>query len=146
MVCPAVQAELQWKNRTWGSTMQLIRELYREQCLAFSEVDFVATWFYDPGGCMCGLHRHNCRGMQAERMLGLVSAMKEEAAAAIPNLRRVDVDTWATWVSTSEFRGIRPKFRRQLGLNFLLWGRCSRAARAHRRLRPGPTATSSLTS
>ena len=36
--------------------------------------------------------------MQAERMLGLVSAIKEEAAAAIPNLRRVDVDTWATWV------------------------------------------------
>ena len=98
VVCPAVQAELQWKNRTWGSTMQLIRELYREQFLAFSEVDFVATWFYDPGGCMCGLHRHNCRGMQAERMLGLVSAMKEEAAAAIPNLRRVDVDAWATWV------------------------------------------------
>eukprot|EP01043_Picozoa_sp_COSAG02_P056457 COSAG02_NODE_6695_length_3418_cov_1.764086_4_plen_328_part_01 len=98
VVCPAVQTQLRWKNYTWNSTMQLIRDLYREQFRAFSEVDYVTTWFYDPGGCMCGLHRHNCQGMQSERMLGLVKAMKEEAQMAIPNLRRVDVDTWATWV------------------------------------------------
>ena len=98
VVCPAVQTELQWKNSTWNSTMQLMRDLYREQFRAFHEVDYVTTWFYDPGGCMCGLQKQNCRSMQAERMLALVSAIKEEAQQAIPNLRRVDVDTWATWV------------------------------------------------
>jgi hypothetical protein len=98
VVCPAVQTQLQWKNFTWNSTMQLMRELYREQFRAFSGVDIIATWFYDPGGCMCGLDRHNCRGAQAERMLALARAMKEEAQAVVPNLRRVDVDTWATWV------------------------------------------------
>lgn len=97
VVCPAVQTELQWKHYSWNSTMELMRELYREQFRAFAEVDYVATWFYDPGGCMCGLHSHNCRGMQAKRLLSLVSAMKDEAIRAIPNLRRVDVDTWATW-------------------------------------------------
>lgn len=96
VVCSAADGEVRMKNRTWNSSWQLMTDIWDRQLELFQEADLFQLWFYDPGGCFCGEDKHNCLGLQAQRMMQQVRHFHATARRVNPDCQ-FEVSLWPTW-------------------------------------------------
>ncbi|NIA15299.1 MAG: hypothetical protein GWP08_14615 [Nitrospiraceae bacterium] len=93
VICQAETATLSANGYSWNGSMDLMQDVYGSQIGHFSAADCFNLWFYDPGGCWCGTDRHNCKGLQPQRMMEQVQAFTGLALLANPQAK-MTVSMW----------------------------------------------------
>lgn len=102
VICSAADGEIEMNGRKWRGAWELMTEMYGRQLELLSEADLFQLWFYDPGGCLCGPEKHDCRGHQADRMMQQVEHFFAVAREANPECR-FEVSLWPIWAIEADY-------------------------------------------
>jgi hypothetical protein len=95
-LCTGETGQLASGQYTWNGSLEVMKDLYGNEMEQFKKVDQFILWFYDPGGCLCDATRHNCKGLQAERLMQQVDAFSQLALQKNPNAKFTIVG-WPIW-------------------------------------------------
>lgn len=97
IACSAVSERLRYEGHTWNGASDLMSDIYAGQIEQFREADTFQIWFYDPGGCFCGPEQHNCRNLQALRLMEQLDTFVAITRRLNPKSRLI-VSLWPIWV------------------------------------------------
>jgi hypothetical protein len=102
IVCQSVPGTFSFGQSSWNGVKDFMVDIYENELEWFKEADEFQIWFYDPGGCFCGIDHHDCRGHQAERMMEQVTTFEEIILAKNPSAKMA-ISLWPVWALESEY-------------------------------------------